>query len=95
MRSESDGKLYVATKRYGICHCRWDAALQKALQLDSDKRYEALSEFIHDIKHANPEFLRKAHRHLMAKNPLWFWQSLSAILLLLIIVGIVAIYYPH
>ncbi|OUY07649.1 bifunctional protein-serine/threonine kinase/phosphatase [Acinetobacter populi] len=73
----------------------FDAALQKALQLDPDQRYEALSEFIHDLKHVNPEFLRKAHSHLMAKNPLWFWQSLSAILLLLIIVGIVAIYYPH
>ena len=62
-----------------------DAALEKALKLDSNKRYEALSEFIYDLKHPNPVFMHKQKVALLAKNPVLFWQLMSMILLLIVV----------
>jgi serine/threonine protein kinase len=36
-----------------------DAALEKAVAIEARDRYQELSEFLYDLEHPNPEFLRK------------------------------------
>jgi len=59
-----------------------DGALQKALQVSSELRYDALSEFVYDLEHPNAEFMDKSHIPLSRRNPLKFWQAASGVLLL-------------
>ncbi|GAC13012.1 bifunctional protein-serine/threonine kinase/phosphatase [Aliiglaciecola lipolytica] len=59
-----------------------DACLRKALQVDPYKRYDELSEFLHDLRHPNPQFVRQSKAPLLERNPLKFWQCLSALLAL-------------
>jgi serine/threonine protein kinase len=56
-----------------------DGALRRAVHLDPDKRYEALSEFVHDLRTPNPTYLRRTP--LIERNPLLVWQALSFVLL--------------
>ncbi|WP_028865746.1 bifunctional protein-serine/threonine kinase/phosphatase [Psychromonas aquimarina] len=60
-----------------------DYALHKALLPDTNKRCQAMSEFVTDLYTPNPKLL-KAHEKapLIERNPLRFWQLLSAALLL-------------
>ncbi|GAB2708264.1 protein kinase domain-containing protein [Aliiglaciecola aliphaticivorans] len=60
-----------------------DACLRKALQVDPYKRYDALSEFIHDLRHPNSLFLQQNKAPLLERSPLLFWQGFSALLALL------------
>lgn len=57
-----------------------DGAIEKALQISTELRYDALSEFIYDLEHPNSEFMDKAHIPLAKRNPLRFWQSITAIM---------------
>ena len=59
-----------------------DKAMQKALNLDSQQRYDALSEFVQDIKTPNPDYGHNTPQPLFTRNPLKFWQALSALLLI-------------
>lgn len=64
-----------------------DGALQRAVSLSPHKRYEQLSEFLHDLRHPNPAYLRPTP--LIERNPMLFWQVLS---LLLFAINIVLLY---
>lgn len=66
-----------------------DAALARATHPDPRKRYAALSEFVTDLHRPAPDFDPHARVPLMQRNPLAFWQSLSAILALLLVVALV------
>jgi serine/threonine protein kinase len=57
-----------------------DGALQKAVHPNPYKRYEALSEFIFDLRNPKDEFLRSNAAPLLERNPLLFWKVLSALL---------------
>jgi serine/threonine protein phosphatase PrpC len=57
-----------------------DGTLRKAVHPDPRKRYEELSEFIHDLRHPNEAFLRAATGPLIERNPLAFWKGLSFVL---------------
>ncbi len=57
-----------------------DGALRKAVHPVPDKRYAELSEFTHDLRVPNPEFLRDGRKPLIERNPTLFWQGLSLIL---------------
>lgn len=57
-----------------------DQTLRKAVQVNPEKRYQELSEFIHDLRHPNPEFLNQTRPPLLERNPVAFWQGVSAIL---------------
>ena len=57
-----------------------DFALRKALQPTPEKRYEEISEFLHDLRNPNPDFMRQARAPLIERNPLKFWKGLSFIL---------------
>ena len=60
-----------------------DGALKKATNINPQNRYEAISEFIYDLSTPNPDFLKASNFvPLIEKNPLVFWKSISALLLL-------------
>ncbi|WP_226667891.1 bifunctional protein-serine/threonine kinase/phosphatase [Microbulbifer aggregans] len=61
-----------------------DATLKRALQPNPLRRHEALSEFIHDLRHPNPEYLNATRAPLLERYPTRFWQTLSGLLLLLV-----------
>jgi len=63
-----------------------DATLAKAVHPDPCKRYEELSEFIHDLRHPNQALLGKGSPPLIERNPLIFWQCLSFVLALAVVV---------
>ncbi len=58
-----------------------DGALEKAVRVDHRMRYDSFSEFHHDLTHPNEAFMRTS-LPLAERNPVRFWQSLSAGLLL-------------
>ncbi|HYG56281.1 MAG TPA: bifunctional protein-serine/threonine kinase/phosphatase [Burkholderiales bacterium] len=55
-----------------------DAAIRRAVHPDPLQRYEALSEFVHDLRHPNAELLRRTP--LIERNPVLFWKAASAVL---------------
>ena len=55
-----------------------DAALGKAVHPEPLERYEALSEFVHDLRHPNAELLRGTP--LIERNPVLFWKAACAAL---------------
>ena len=57
-----------------------DGALKKALAHRPESRYATLSEFLHDLKHPNPEFIEARNLPLLERDPLLFWKWLSALL---------------
>ncbi|CAA6678024.1 serine/threonine protein kinase [Lentimonas sp. CC4] len=63
-----------------------DGALKKALSLNSELRYEVLSEFVVDLKQPNPQFLESGNMPLIQRDPLRFWKGLSAVLGAMVVV---------
>jgi len=60
-----------------------DGALKKACSISPQGRYEALSEFLHDLTTPNSMFLKDtADIPLLERNPLGFWKGLSLLLFL-------------
>jgi serine/threonine protein phosphatase PrpC len=57
-----------------------DGALEKAVQPDPMQRYEALSEFLFDLRNPKEEFLNPSPAPLLERNPLLFWQALCFLL---------------
>jgi serine/threonine protein kinase len=60
-----------------------DEVLKKAVHPDPYKRYEELSEFVHELRHPNKSYL--APRPLIERNPQLFWKFLSVFLVLVIV----------
>ncbi len=65
-----------------------DGALRRAVNLEPRKRYEALSEFLHDLRNPNPSYMRPTP--LIERNPQLFWQGLAFALLC---TNLVAVYF--
>ncbi|KXI31002.1 bifunctional protein-serine/threonine kinase/phosphatase [Paraglaciecola hydrolytica] len=64
----------------------FDDTLKKALQPNPYKRHNELSEFVYELRHPNKAFLAKTRVPLLERNPVAFWQSISAILIVAVIV---------
>ena len=62
-----------------------DGALRKALHPDPTRRYDALSEFMHDLRVPNAEFRLARDAALLERNPMLFWQLLSVLLAAIIV----------
>jgi hypothetical protein len=62
-----------------------DGALRKAVHPNPVRRYQALSEFIQDLRYPNPAFADGRRTSLLERDPLLFWRLLSLTL------GIVAL----
>ncbi len=58
-----------------------DKAIRKAVQIDPANRYEKLSELESDLRKPNPSFLKEEQLPLLERNPLGFWKTMTAILL--------------
>lgn len=59
-----------------------DGALRKATAINPQHRYETLSEFLYDLQTPNSAFLKTDQFvPLEQRNPLCFWKSVSALLL--------------
>ena len=59
-----------------------DAALRRAVHPEPLERHEALSEFVHDLRHPNAGLLRPAP--LIERHPVLFWKTACAALGLLV-----------
>ena len=62
-----------------------DDTLQRALQIEPKHRYSVLSEFMYDLRQPNKYYLAKAKAPLIERNPVAFWQGISALLAFVII----------
>ena len=60
-----------------------DGVLKRAVHPDPFKRYEALSEFTHDLRQPNERYV--APTALIERNPLLFWKSVTVMLALMVI----------
>lgn len=63
-----------------------DFALARACHKDPMRRYDALSEFLADLRTPSAGFIPKASRPLIERDPLAFWRSLAAVQLIAILV---------
>jgi hypothetical protein len=72
---------YISTSNYVSNIRHWvDKAIRKAVQIESDNRYEKLSELESDLRKPNPSFLREEQLPLLKLNPLGFWKAMTGIL---------------
>ena len=76
--------VYVPSFHHNAMVPIWiDGALKKATSINPELRYDDLSEFLHDLSVPNPKFLTAEERiPLIDRNPLMFWKSLTALLML-------------
>jgi serine/threonine protein phosphatase PrpC len=63
-----------------------DGALCKAVHPDPSKRYEELSAFLFDLRNPNKEFLNMTRPPLLERDPVVFWQGVSFILAVIIVI---------
>jgi serine/threonine protein kinase len=55
-----------------------DGAIRKGLRFDPERRHADVSEFLHEIQRPNPKYKQHYRALLLEKNPIRFWQYLSA-----------------
>ena len=88
---EHDSQRAAAKRKYRYTPARehnphlqpWvDGALRKAVHPDPRRRYDTMSEFLHDLSRPNPAFLAEDQAPLIERNPLAFWKTLTGMLAL-------------
>lgn len=71
---------YISASEHNPMVPNWlDGALKRALSPLPDKRHEALSEFIYDLKTPNKLYTPKNFRPLIERNPLLAWKTIAAL----------------
>lgn len=69
---------YISAMQHNPLVPYWlDKALEKALSIYPNSRYEALSEWYQDLKRPNPEWLTQRQQPLMERNPNTVWKFLA------------------
>jgi serine/threonine protein phosphatase PrpC len=63
-----------------------DDVLRKAVDPEPLQRYEALSEFVHDLRYPNQAFLSRTRPPLIERHPVRFWKTVSAVLAAVVVV---------
>ncbi len=63
-----------------------DDAIKKAVHTDPLKRYSEVAEFAYDLNTPNTAFLKRSKPPLIERDPLLFWQSISLILLIIVVI---------
>jgi serine/threonine protein phosphatase PrpC len=56
-----------------------DGALEKAVKVTPEERYEAHSKFMADLNQPNPDFVDKNRIPIMQRNPVLFWKTMCGI----------------
>ncbi|HET8799925.1 MAG TPA: bifunctional protein-serine/threonine kinase/phosphatase [Marinobacter sp.] len=64
-----------------------DDAIARAAHPEPHKRYPALSEFLFDLRHPNRHGRNRHRPPLIERHPVAFWQGVSALLLLALLVS--------
>ncbi|WP_020407621.1 bifunctional protein-serine/threonine kinase/phosphatase [Hahella ganghwensis] len=66
----------------------FDRALEKGVAIDPEQRYLTIDQFLKDLLHLNPDFLRNDPRLGDDRSPVLFWQILSGfwVLILLLVI---------
>lgn len=54
-----------------------DRALARALSIQPEGRYDALSEFLFDLRNPNVRYLDESRRPLIERRPVTFWKGLA------------------
>ncbi len=60
-----------------------DRALEKATAIERRRRYQLMSEFVHDLAHPNADFNSASSEPLIERNPLLVWKGIAGVLLLI------------
>jgi len=78
------GKVtYISARNYTKELPEWvDKALEKAVKIQSQYRYELLSEFTSALTKPDPDLASKPNAPLLERNPVKVWQVISSILFL-------------
>lgn len=63
-----------------------DAVLERALHPNPLRRYEALSEFVQDLRRPNQAFVSRTRAPLAERHPVRFWKGVSAVLAVVVLV---------
>jgi serine/threonine protein phosphatase PrpC len=63
-----------------------DEVLRKATHPDPLKRYEELSEFVHELRHPSQAYLSRTRPPLLERNPVAFWRGVSLILAVVVVI---------
>jgi serine/threonine protein kinase len=63
-----------------------DDVLRKATHPDPGKRYEELSEFVHDLRHPSQGYLARTRAPLLERNPVAFWKGVALVLAIVVVV---------
>jgi len=80
-KSQMNKLRYIPASESGRDVPVWiDGALRRAVNLDPNKRYEVLSQFLHDLRTPSSDFLNAGPTPLIERNPLWFWKILCLVL---------------
>ncbi len=66
-----------------------DGAIKKAVHPNPERRYEAISEFLHDLRHPNRTFLSDRAPPLIEQNPVRFWQIVSLLLFISLLTSLI------
>ncbi len=75
---------YIPSKSLNAKIPNWvDSAIEKAVNINPQRRYSLLSEFIHDLNHPNQDLVSSDFNPLIKRNPVAFWQGFSILLALL------------
>lgn len=74
----------VAAARIGL-PAYVDAALRKAVHPNPAQRYEALSAFVHDLRHQNLSLPGVRRAALLERDPVLFWKLVSLVLTVTVI----------
>lgn len=71
---------YISAMQHNPLVPYWlDKSLQKALSIYPNARYEALSEWLQDLKRPNPEWLTQRPRPLMERHPDKLWKLIALV----------------
>ena len=75
---------YQPIKRFNPEIPVWvDRAIEKAVSIHPENRFEKLSEFTHALRHPDPRLAGTEHVPLIQRHPVRVWQTISALLLAL------------
>lgn len=82
---------YIPADRHNPIIPIWfDRALEKAMSIEPQLRYEHLDQFIHDLTEPNPGFLEPRENTQKSPNALIFWQLMSLVWFMIAIFTLIA-----
>ncbi len=85
---------YISVRHYRSDLPEWvDSTLKKACAPDPSKRYQLLSEFLHDLSTPKESQYEESFKPLLERNPLLFWKA-TTLLSFVFNIGLL-IYFLH